>query len=333
MSKPLIIKIVQYLLFLGLGLFFAWLSFKNMNPENWRDLKRAVQDANFWFGIPVFFLLVGSHWIRAIRWRLLIESLGHIPSPVNCFLAVMVGYLVNLGIPRLGEIVKCTLVARYEKIPADKLIGTIIIERLIDVLCLLVVFVITLAVQPTLYSSIIHTIFPARPIEQDAHSTSWLLFVIILVGAVLLGIRFSPLSRTKMGPYLLQIAKRVIDGIVTIKHLKKRRQFVVLTLMLWSLYLLAGYLGFLAFTSTTSFGIQEALTILSAGSIGMIASPGGIGAYAYLVQETMQIYGLDYSASLAFGWLLWLAQTSIIVVGGFLSFIALPWYNPTKKQL
>ena len=151
--------ILQYLLFLGLGIFFAWLSLKNLNKENTEQIKLALKNARYWLVFPVFLILVGSHLVRALRWRLLIEPLGYKPSVKNSFFAVMIGYLVNLGVPRLGEIVKCTVLARYEKIPADKLIGTIILERMIDAITLLIIFVITLAIQPQLYSQIVEAYF------------------------------------------------------------------------------------------------------------------------------------------------------------------------------
>ena len=105
----------------------------------------------------------------------------------------------------------------------------------------------------------------------------------------------------------------------------------MLTLALWILYLSGGYIGFQALHETEHYGIKEALTVLSAGSIGMIVTPGGIGAYAYLIEATMQLYGLQQSIAVAFGWLLWLAQTVVILIGGLLSFAALPWYNKRKR--
>ena len=102
---------------------------------------------------------------------------------------------------------------------------------------------------------------------------------------------------------------------------------MVLTLLIWALYLSGGYIGFHALHETEQYGIREAFTILSAGSIGMIVTPGGIGAYAYLIEATMQMYGLQQSIAIAFGWLLWLAQTVVILVGGLISFGLLPVYN------
>jgi len=127
-----------------------------------------------------------------------------------------------------------------------------------------------------------------------------------------------------------RIWKSVIEGISSIRHLKKRKQFIVLSIVLWALYLSGGYIGFMAFRETEHYGIKEAFTILSAGSIGMIASPGGIGAYAYLIEKTMELYGLKYTIALAFGWILWLAQTLVMILGGLISFVALPFFNKKK---
>lgn len=334
MPKIFINKLLQYLVFLGLGLFFAWLSFRNMDAEKWLQLQKSLKGTRLSVGIPVLFMLVLSHWVRAIRWKLLLEPLGYQPKSLNSFFAVMVGYLVNLGVPRLGEIVKCTLLSRYENIPADKLIGSIILERLIDALCLLGIFALTLAVQPALYGSIISTFFPPQetPIQEKATLPFfWIAFITLLL-LLLFWMKWKKKTLQDLINTINGIFNRIFEGISSIRHLKKRKQFVALTLLLWSLYLYSGYLGFLTFQETSSYGFKEALTILSAGSIGMIASPGGIGAYAYLVQKTMQLYGLNYTVALAFGWLLWLAQTAVILLVGVLSFAALPWINSKRKQ-
>jgi glycosyltransferase 2 family protein len=120
-------------------------------------------------------------------------------------------------------------------------------------------------------------------------------------------------------------------GLSAVQHLKKRGQFLLLTLLLWTLYLSGGWIGFFALHETEQYGIKEAFTVLSAGSIGMVITPGGIGAYAYLIEATMQLYGLQQSIAIAFGWLLWIAQTVIILFGGLLSFAMLPWYNKRKR--
>ncbi len=327
--------ILQYLLFLGVGIFFAWLSLKNLDKEKTEQIKQAFRNARYWLAVPVFFILLSSHAVRALRWRLLMEPMGYRPTRLNSFFAVMIGYLVNMGVPRLGEIVKCTVLARYEKIPADKLVGTIILERVIDSLTLLLVFGITLLIQPHLYAQIMDAFFKSGE-QKEEPAVSTLLITVILLGALLLLTGLWMLIKKKTLKDLLAVFKKiwksVIQGISSIQHLKKRKQFIGYTFLLWVLYLSGGFIGFMAFRETEIYGIREAFTILSAGSIGMIASPGGIGAYAYLIEKTMQLYGLNYTIALAFGWILWLAQTSVILLGGILSFGVLPYFNKKKKR-
>lgn len=325
----------QYFLFLGLGLFFAWLSLKNLDQEKIGQIKLALINAKHWLIIPVFIILFFSHYVRALRWRLLMEPMGYYPTKKNTLFAVMIGYLVNLGVPRLGEIVKCTILSRYEKIPADKLIGTIILERVIDALTLLLIFGITLIIQPHLYSQILETFFTTTADKKESQFSSILISILLVVCVIaLIGIWMIFKKKTFKDLLLIldKIRKSLFQGITAIQHLKKRKQFIFLTIVLWTLYLSGGYLGFLAFTETEQYGIKEAFTILSAGSIGMIASPGGIGAYAFLIQKTMELYGLNSTIALAFGWILWLAQTIVMLVGGLLSFVALPYFNKISNR-
>lgn len=327
--------IFQYLFFFGLGIFLIWWSVKDIDEEKWTQISLSLKNARFYLIGPVFFILISSHYIRALRWRLLIESLGYKPSKANIFFSVMIGYLANQAFPRLGEVLKCTVLARYEKLPADKLIGTIILERLIDTLCLLIVFVITIGIQPDLYSQISQKIFnPSTTIEED-QKFSVLFLTIIIAAIVFLAIITWMIFKKKNFTDLLvvfkKIGSRIWQGLSAVRHLKKRWEFMLLTVLLWLFYLAGGYVGFLAFRETDHYGIKEAFTVLSAGSIGMVVTPGGIGAYAYLIKGTMELYGLKESIALAFGWILWIAQIIVILLGGLLSFMLLPWYN--KKRV
>ncbi len=326
---------IQYIFFLGLGGFFAWLSLKHLDREKLRQIGDTLYDAKHWLLIPVFAMLILSHYVRALRWRLLIESIGYHPSKANTFFAVMIGYLTNQVLPRFGEVLKCTVLGRYEKIPADTLIGTIILERLVDAITLLLIFTITLLIQPGIYDQLHAAIFDAK---EESSETSmvpgWLVTVIIIAFLLILLISWMIRKKKKPAdllPLLATIWQHIVKGISAISSLKRRWYFIFLSISLWSLYLFSGYIGFLALEETSHFGIKEAFSILSAGSIGMIISPGGVGAYAYLIQQTMISYKLDTVTALAFGWVLWLAQTVVVLVGGLISFVAIPYYN--KKKL
>ena len=332
--KKRVLLILQYLFFLGLGVFLVWWSIKDINNDKWAEIRLSLKNARFYLAIPVFIILLLSHFVRALRWRLLIEPLGYKPDKTNTFLVVMIGYLANQAFPRLGEVLKCTLLARYEKIPADKLVGTIILERLIDAVSLILIFSITLIIQPGLYSKLADNVFTVAG-EEETKTIRGYVLVLVLIGIVAVIIAAWMLIKKKnfidLGHAIRRIGQRIWMGLGAVRHLKKKGQFLVLTLLLWVLYLSGGYIGFHALHETEHYGIKEAFTVLSAGSIGMIITPGGIGAYAYLIEATMQLYGLQQSIAVAFGWLLWIAQTVIILIGGLFSFALLPWHNKRKR--
>ncbi len=327
--------ILQYLFFLSLGIFLVWWSVKDLDKAQQSQIKLALANARYYLVAPVFLILLLSHYVRALRWRLLIQPLGYSPDKLNTFFAVMIGYLANQAFPRLGEVLKCTVLARYEKVPADKLVGTIILERLIDAICLLVIFAITLLIQPTLYNQLTDLILNNKSQEEEKRVPGYV-FALIVFGAILLLIGAWMLIKKKSFSDVVaifrKIAKRVAEGIGAIRHLKRRTEFIILTLLLWTFYLAGGYIGFQALQETEMYGIKEAFTVLSAGSIGMIITPGGIGGYAYLISTSMQLYGLNSGISVAFGWLLWIAQTIVILVMGLVSFVALPWHNKRKLK-
>lgn len=331
MSKRLITTGLQYLAFLGIGLLFAWLSLRELDREKWHQLSSSVQNAKLWLVIPVSFLLLLSHYLRGIRWKLLIDPLGYKIKPINSFLTVLIGYLVNLGVPRLGEFIRCTFLSRYEKVEVEKLVGTVIVERLFDAVCLLIVFGLTWGLQPDLYerfSSVLTSNSQTATAGNPYFNWLILAFLLLFTGWII----WKKKKLTDLVDQVLIVFNRVLNGLLSVRKLKKPRSFLLLTLAIWVLYLLSGYIGFMAFDATHVYGITEALTILSVGSIGMIISPGGIGIYAYLILQTMQAYGLDYTNALAFGWILWLVQTAVILCGGVLSFGVLPWINADKEK-
>lgn len=328
-------NILQYAFFLGLGIFLVWWSVKDLTADDRSHIRNALKTARYWLIIPVFGILFLSHYIRAIRWKLLMEPMGYRPSTANTVFAVFIGYLANQAVPRLGEVLKCTVLARYEKVPADKLIGTIILERVIDAITLLIVFGITLAIQPDIYSQLIDKIFNSKK-DDGGHSISSGMVFLILLGIVLLWTIIWMIRKKKnladIGNIFRRVGRSIWQGISTVQHLKKRWWFIFLTVSMWSMYLIGGYIGFIALQETSGYGIREAFTVLSAGSIGMIVTPGGIGTYAYLLQVTMGVYGLNSGVALAFGWILWVAQTIVILIGGLISFVAIPWYNKKRNH-
>jgi len=331
--KKKLFTILQYIIFLGLGIFLAWWSLKDLNREEKDQIRIALNHARYWLIIPVFIILFLSHLIRAVRWKLLISSLGYHARTDNAFFAVMIGYLTNLAIPRLGEILKCTMLARYEKIPAEKLVGTIILERIIDAISLLIVFAVTLAIQPSIYTDLINAFFHS-PHDPEKKKIPGILIGGTLIGILIIVMLLWMLIKKKTFADVLELFKKIANsvwqGVSAVQHLKKRGLFLFYTLILWACYFFGTYVGFFALQETQGYGMKETFAVLSAGSVGVIVTPGGIGAYALLIKKTMELYGLDEGIALAFGWILWLVQTFALLIGGIFSFVAIPYFNKRK---
>jgi uncharacterized protein (TIRG00374 family) len=334
--KKTLLTILQYLFFASLAGFFVWLSLRGMDRAKWAQLKNALDRAHYWLLIPVLFLLLLSHWIRALRWRQLMEPLGYHPSKINTFLAVIIGYFVNLGAPRVGEVIKCTILARYEKVPAHKLVGTIVAERAFDVICLVIVFGLSFVFQFDVLSSLMRS--SIYPIFQNKNGQISYQKIIYLVGGAILLLLIlkwliSRLGHINIVQKLNHLLTGVWHGLTSVRAIKNKPLFFLYTIAIWVLYLLATYCGFFAIDETRNLNLADALTVLAMGSIGMIISPGGIGAYALLVQEAVAFYGIEKEPyGVALGWLLWFGQFLSFVIFGVLSFILLPRINKNKNE-
>lgn len=333
--KKSVVTIVQYLFFLGLGILFVWLSVKNISYQHWLQIKAALAQSRIWLIIPVCLMLLASHYSRALRWKILMQPLGYKPSNFNTFSAVMIGYLVNAGVPRLGEVVKCTLLARYEKVRADKLIGTIVMERAVDVVCLLLVFVATLFFQGHIIGDFVSKL--ADDFFKDQAGNTSLLKVLLYAGGFVLVVIAAFILLKKFG-HIDAIAKikKIIAGIwhglQSIRYIKQKGLFIFHTLLIWILYLLSTTMGIYALQETAHLGLGGGLTALAVGSVGMVLTPGGIGAYPLLVAKLMGLYGVDENTiGNALGWLLWTVQTVIIVAGGLILISIFTYYNKNIK--
>lgn len=334
MKKKLLV-VFQYAFFAALAAFFVWLSLKDMDKKSWTQLKDALDRANYWLLIPVLLLLLASHWLRALRWRQLIEPMGYEPSRMNCFLGVMIGYFVNLGAPRLGEVVKCTILARYEKVPADKLVGTIVAERAFDVVCLAIVFGLTFLLQ----FNVIHSLTTNSTLFHSSGGSSsplkwWILLAVavLITGFVVIRWRWVASRWAQIVHKARSIVGNILHGLTSVRSIKNKPLFFFYTIGIWCLYLLSTWFGFFAISATRNLSLVDALSVLAMGSVGMIVSPGGIGAYALLVRETVSFYdvpALPYGQAL--GWLLWFGQFLSFILFGTASFILLPRIN--KKRL
>jgi uncharacterized protein (TIRG00374 family) len=333
--KKKILTILKYLSFLGLGVFLVWWSLHQIPADKWSDFRTALSTAKFWLVIPVFFILSLSHVLRAVRWKMLMQPMGYNPGLVNTLFAVMIGYFANLAVPRLGEVLKCTILAKYENVPAEKLVGTIVAERAFDVLCLAIVFLLAFALQFDVIGQygigLLKTLFMSKTGSFDITKVAIFIAVIIVI-LVIIRYVFKKFSNTRVIKAAWNITKGIWQGIISVKDLKQRWSFVFASVGIWAMYLLGTWIGFYATDGTTGLPLEVAVSGLAFASIGMIITPGGIGAYAFFLARVLQENGVPFELGFANGTLQWFAQFLIIIFWGFISLGLLPYFNKKTKR-
>lgn len=307
-----------------------------MGDKNWEECKTALKSARYILFIPVFFILVASHISRAIRWKILMKPMGYKPSLANTFFAVMVGYLANLAVPRLGEVLKCTILGKYEKVPADKLVGTILVERAVDVVSLIIVFIIAIATQVNIIGEYAKTTIRTNFLSGNKEGMIIklvVLFVAVIIIYFLLKFIFKKYSDIGYVKKINILFKGVGAGLSSVKNLQNKKAFILHSIFIWCCYAGGTYLGFFVIPETSGLPIAATFPVLAFASIGMIITPGGIGSYQWFIMEVMVLYGIDKGHGYANGILQWIAQFFIILVVGFISLIALPYYNRQAAKM
>ncbi len=333
MNKRLV-SVIKYLFFFGLGIFLVWWSLHQIPDAEWDKFKQSLASAHYWMILPVFLILSASHVFRALRWRLLMEPMGYFPSFPNTFFAVMIGYLANLAFPRLGEVLKCTMLSRYEKIPAEKIVGTIVAERAFDVLCLALLFAAALIVQFDVVTGSYQNVKTLQS-QQHGSASNIKIYILGFMAVAVAGFIIWILA-TGRWKAMLEKIKRIIrgvwEGLITARKLKHKALFAFYTVMIWALYIGGTWLGFHGTDGTATMGLKEAVSGLAFASIGMIVTPGGIGAYAFLMAKVLEENGIEYAIGVANGTLQWFAQFLIVVIIGSACLILLPFYNKKKTD-
>lgn len=331
MKKQSIKSILTIIIFTGLGLFLVWLSLKDISKE---EIFTAFSGADVKWIFACIIISLLSHVSRAIRWQILMEPLGHKTGFVNTFASVMIGYLANYGIPRIGEVTRCTVLAKYEKVPFQQGFGTVIIERTIDVVSLLLVLLLTLLFQFETFGGIIReNIY--LPFQQKIGSiTAKPLLLYSLIGAGIIGLGLLFLLRKKIKQLLSgkfgNLISGFADGIKSISKLHRPWQFLFHSFLIWALYYLGIFVCFYCYDETLILGWKECLAILLCGTFGVMVTTGGLGAYHIIVQNLLQLYGISLITSKAFPWIVWGSGFIVVIITGSLFLILLPIINKNK---
>jgi len=313
--KTLFLKILP----LTIGVFFIWLSIRTTTPEERNAIIESIQNANYFFvGLSIFFAVL-SHLSRAYRWKYLLQPLGYKPRFINSVLTVMIAYLANLGVPRSGEILRATALSNYEKLPFEKVFGTVVAERIVDLLFLIFFILIALWVQFDLIWDLL------RPKDFNPYSIGLLAIFGVLILLVL-----RQYFKTSQKRWVIKIKTLFIgflQGIKSVLSMPHKGLFMLHTVFIWTMYLAMFYTVKWAMPETDALTLTMVIPAFVAGGIVISATNGGIGVYPFTVALVLEGFGISNQAGLAFGWIMWSSQMLMILVFGALSFFALPLVN------
>jgi glycosyltransferase 2 family protein len=329
--------VLKFVLFLGLGVLVIWISLRNLTESEKTQILIAFKTANYNWVILAVLLGIMSHVLRSLRWMLFFEPMGYKPSLKNTFYAVMIGYFANLAFPRLGEVSRCGILAKYEKIPFNKGFGTVITERAIDMLIFFLLFLLTIFTQMGTIDSYLATKIYPRILEKFQNPDALrnmlygVIFLVVLIFAVIIVFR-KRLARSKGVQKLKGIILGFWEGLKSLSQIKRPVLFVFYSLMIWVLYFFMLYVCFFCFPATGSLSLGAGLSALVLGSVGIMITPGGIGLYPAIISETLRLYGISLTTGLALGWIAWSAQTGMIIVVGALSLLLLSFNKKPHGQ-
>lgn len=315
-------KILKVILPLSLGVFLIWYSFKSATPLEREQLLENIISANpVWILLSLLFGLL-AHISRAYRWKFLLQPMGYKPGFPNSFMAVMVGYLANFGIPRSGEVLRAVTISSYEDIPFEKAFGTIISERIADFLMLLIIIGLAL----TLQTDYLLTYFE----ENNINPLLSVLILFIVITIVVVALKL--IQRAKKG-LLLKIKKFAIgllEGMRSILKMKNKGAFIFHTIFIWIMYVLMFYVLIFTVPETGQMSFGVVMVAFVVGSFAISATNGGIGVYPVAIGASLMLFDISKQGGEAFGWITWGTQSLLVIIVGGLSFLFLPIFNEKK---
>lgn len=327
-------SLLQYIIIILITSGLLWLSLRALNPAHGGNrgefLLKAWNDSNKLFLALVAVFTIISHMIRAERWRMLLTPTGNPVGFGYSFLSLMIGYLVNLAIPRGGEVSRCYNLYKLEKAPVEVSLGTVVAERTVDILCLLLLISVSFFVEWAKLLQFIGTLnFSSR---KEMLTSPWLVVaVVILLGLVYMVYRLQKSQRFK------KIFSGFKEGLLSVFQLKNKWLFILYSAAIWVFYFLMSYASMKAFSETSVLGISAVLTLFALGSIAMAAPlPGGAGSYHTIIPlGLVMLYHLPKADAIAFVFIFHAWQTLILIVAGVVSLIVsyfiIRWRQPATK--
>ena len=327
--KTSIYSSIKYLFLLALGIMLLLLAFKG---QDLNSLLADLKSVNYWWVAASAFACLIAHWLRAKRWCMLIEPLGEgTPSVKNTFYAVMIGYVANLAFPRMGEVSRCGVIHKTDKIPLNQLIGTVITERLIDLFMLFLIIGLAIILQYQLLSTFLYDHVLSHFSGKFNNGSVIIIAISSLIGIPLIVYTIIKKSNWGVAKKMLSLWGGLKNGVLSVKKMRDKNTFIAYSILIWLFYLLSIYLCLFALENLSHLGLIVAFSVLVFGSLGMVAPvQGGIGAFHWIVSEGLTIYSVPRSEGLAYATIIHSSQTIVVLLIGLVS-VMMVMINSSKK--
>lgn len=304
------------------GVFLIWNFLSKLSPEDKISIINSFKTANYyWVFLSLTFGIL-SHLSRAYRWKFMLNPLGYNPKFPNLIMTVLISYLVNLIIPRAGDVARGTAITKYEKVPFEKAIGTIIAERIADVIMLFSIIGVAFFLQADLIKKAL--------IKEDSDPIKTITILGTLGILGILGFYFLKKSKNSFAIKIKNFVNGLLEGVKSISKMKNKWAFIFHTFFIWGMYVLMFYVVTFALPETTNLPFGAIVVGFVIGGLSMALTNGGLGTYPVFVAGVLVLYGIAENPANAFGWIIWTAQTLMILIFGGLSFLFLPLYNKEK---
>ena len=319
--KQQISKWLSILLPVLLGVYLIYYSYSQFTPEQINEIKGYFKNANYTYIVIAAFIAILGNASRAYRWKFSLEHMGYTSSFANNFMAVNIGYLLNLTVPRSGEISRALVVKKYNGIPFDKGFGSIVAERIVDMIVLLIFMLLAVFLQFNVAKAFVLDKIPLMKLLLVS------IFGIVAFGILLLVYFY---SKSKWVLSLKEKFSGLKEGLFSLIHMEKKWAYFFHTVFIWFSFIAMFYVTIFVFPETSTLSFGAVVTSFVVGSIAIAFTNSGFGSYPFLISKILLFYSISETVGNAFGWIVWTSQMLVLVLLGVLSFLLLPLFNRSK---
>ncbi len=316
--KKNIRKWLSILIPIALGIGIIFYQYNKFSEVQINEIIGYFKNANYFYVVLALFTGFIGNALRAYRWKYMIHHLGYESNFHNNFMAVNIGYLLNLTVPKSGEISRALIVTKYNNIPFDKGFGTIVAERIIDLFFLLFFMLLAVVLQFKIVKEFIIDKIPLQ-----------LIVILFLIGSAsfVVFLLIYNYSKLKIVALFKEKISGLKEGLLSIIHMKDKWNFIFQTILIWFSYLITYFIATKVITETSSLSVGAIITCFVVGSIAIAFTNSGFGAYPFLTSKVLLFYFIAEPAGTAFGWIIWTSQMLLVLILGLISFLLLPLLN------